>query len=237
MDAYYASIIAALIHNAKLRTNAFVISSQYARNFANAISNSTEGKNATILTLACTDQNYASIKTIIDEAPGKVILIENLLDYCNEVLLSTLCRDFRKHILVFSVDNECGLAVLSKSIWNYAWLLNADVAFTSMIEDVSFTKVIVDELRDRIAANYSIDGYNELNALLLKLGLPIVARANIIGAVRFFHEHLTIIKPSKMMDALVAKLCSIYYPTLSEEQVSSIIEKLPEDISNLYFEQ
>lgn len=237
MDVYYAGIVAALIHNAKLRTNAFVVSSLYARIFANAISNSTEGKDATVLTLASNDQSYATIKKIIEEAPGKVVLIENLLDYCNEVLFTTLCRDFKKHILIFAVDNESGLSVLSKSIWNYAWLLNADVAFTAMIEDASFTKVCVDALNDRIAANYSISGYHELNVLLLKLGLPIVARVNIIGVVRFFHDHLTIIKPNKMMDALIAKLCSIYYHTLSEDQVSSIIETLPEDITNLYFEQ
>lgn len=237
MDSYYAGIIAALIHNVKLRTNAFVVSSLYARNFANAISNSIEGKDSIVLTLAGTDQSYTTINTIIEEAPCKVILIENLLDYCNEVLFSTLCRDFKKYILIFSVDNESGLSVLSKSIWNYAWLLNADVAFADMVEDPVFTKVCVGALNDRITANYSIDGYNELNALLLKLGLPLVARTNIIGVVRFFHEHLSIIKPNKMMDALIAKLCSIYYHTLSEEQVSTIIEKLPEDIANLYFEQ
>lgn len=237
MDPYYAGIVAALIHNAKLRTNAFIVSSLYARNFANAISNSIEGQDATILTIADINQHYSSIKTVIDGAPGKVVLIENLLDYCNEVLFATLCRDFKKHILVFAVDNESGLSILSKSIWNYAWLVNADVAFTNMIEEANFTKVIVDELDSRICANYSIAGYQELNTSLLKIGLPLIARANIVGAVRFFHEHLTIINTDALVDTLLAKLCSIYYPTLPEEQASSIIETLPEDIANLYFDQ
>lgn len=237
MDTYYAGIIAALIHNAKLRTNSFVVSSLYARNFANAISNSIEGQDCTVLTITDTNQNYSSIKAIIEGAPGKVVLIENILDYCNEVLFATLCRDFKKHILVFAVDNENGLSVLSKSIWNYAWFVNADVAFTNMIDDATFVKVIVEQLDSRICANYSIAGYQELNTLLLKIGLPMIARANIIGVVRFFHEHLTIINTDAMVDTLIAKLCSIYYHTLSEEQVSSIIETLPEDITNLYFEQ
>lgn len=237
MDTYFANATAGQIHSAKARINAYIISGTHARGFANAISNSVDGCDATIITITGSNPDYSSIQTTIDNAPGRVVLIENLLDFCNEVLFATLCRNNKSKTLIYGVDDESGLAILSKAIWNYAWYINADLAFAEIIDSCQYTKAIVEDLNDRFEVDYSHDGYTELNDILLQLGFPLMARENFIGIMRFFDENYKAIVPVKLIDSLVTKLCSIYRTTISEDVLLSIVDNLPEEYTSLYFKQ
>ena len=237
MTPYFANVTAAQIHAAEARINAYVISGTHARSFANAISNSINGHDATMVTVIGSNPNYTNIQAIIDTAPGRVVLIENLLDFCNEVLFSTLCRNNRSKTLIFGVNDECGLAIISKAIWNYAWYINTDSAFAAMVDSRQYAKVIVEDMDDRFEIDYSHEGYTELNNILLQLDFPLIARENIIGLMRFFDEHYKSVVPVELIDSLVAKLCSIYRTTISEDVLLSIVDNLPEKYTSLYFKQ
>lgn len=235
MTPYFANIVSAQTHSAKARTNTYIISGTHARNLANALANSIDGCDATTITVTGSNPEYTSIQTAITSAPGRVLLIENLLDFCNEVIFATLCRNNKDRILIFGVNDESGLSIMSKSIWNYAWYINADSAFTDMIDSCQYTKAIVEEMDDRIAIDYSHEGYTELNDILLQLDFPLIARENVIGLIRFFDEHYKAVDPVKLVDSLVAKMCSIYRNTIPENVLLSILDNLPEEYISLYF--
>lgn len=237
MNTYYANIVAAQTHNAQTRVNAYIISGFFARNFAHAMSNSLDGTDATSVAVTDAQPHYSVLCNIINAAPGRVVLIEHLLDYCNEVVLAALCRDYKNKTIIFSIDDESGLSALSKSIWNYAWYVNADVAFCDLIETPQYTKVVVDETIGRIKLNYTLDGYQSLNDILLGLDLPLIARANIIGLVRFFKDEHKAVSPKEFIESLVAKLCFIYRSTIADDELISIVDTLPDKFTSLYFKQ
>ena len=237
MRSYFANIIAAQVHNVKSRVKAYIVSAIFAREFSNAISNSIDGQDATVISVVNTQPDYLQVRSAIEQAPGRVVLIENLLDYCNTVIYASVCRDCKDRIVVFSIDDEAGLAVSTKSIWNYAWLINTDLAFESLNETAQFTKALVGEMPDKTELDYDLEGYTDLNEMLLGLELPLIARQNLIGMTRHLEEFCGPIDPTDFVESVVSKLCAIYYSVISEEDLLPIIEKLPENISSLYFKQ
>ena len=120
---------------------------------------------------------------------------------------------------------------------DYAWYINTDSAFADMVDSRQYAKVIVEEMDDRFEIDYNHEGYTELNDILLQLDFPLIARENIIGLMRFFDEHYKSIVPVELIDSTVAKLCSIYRTTISEDVLSSIVDNLPEKYTSLYFKQ
>lgn len=237
MKIYYAEAVAAIIHAAHFRAQSFVVSGMYARNLANAICNSTEGRDATRLTITGAQSDYSYIREIIEGSPVRVILVENLLDYCDEATFSMLGKDFGDYIFVFSVDNEESLAVMSRSIWQMATYINTDDAMETFAWTADFVPAVVENLSGKIDVNYRLDGYADLNKVLRGLGLSVFARANLVGLMRFFDDNYKVFNPVRLMDSIVAKFCAIYTSSVPEEVISDIVDALPEDLADIYFEQ
>ena len=237
MKSYYAEGLAAIIHAVNYRARSFVVSGMYARTLADAICNSTEGRDATRITITGAQSDYSYIREIIEGSPVRVILVENLLDYCDEATFSMLGKDFGDYILVYSVDNEDSLAVMSKGIWQMATYINADDAMESFNRTADFMPAVVENLSGKIDVNYRLDGYADLNKVLRSLGLSVFARANLIGLMRFFDDNYKVFNPVRFMDSTIAKFCSIYTSSVPDEVFSDIVDSLPDDLADIYFEQ
>ena len=186
----YSASIGALLCGNNRPFHSVIISGMYARGFADAVSYTMYGVEATIVTLLQNQFNYSELYNLINEVHHNVILIENMLDACNETISATLCKDFPNRIFVFSYENEEIFTLLSKGIWNYSLLINTDVACNDPITSAKFYPAKVDfELLDYEYSSDPVDIF-EIDCLLKSFKISRYANRAFLKMLSFENEYL-----------------------------------------------
>lgn len=98
----------------------------YAREFANIISALIGAQRSSVLTLPVGFSNLSELVCKIVNSESKVILIENALDNLTETLCISVIKQCQDKILIFSMEDRDNVITLSKSVWNYLFLVDLD---------------------------------------------------------------------------------------------------------------
>ena len=232
MNAAFANIIGNLHAHFTPVYNSIVISGLYARNYADAFAFSYEGHKAARITIAALPINYNEIKNSIDKTESKVIVIENLLDACNETGFYSLCKDYKDKIFVFSFEDTETISLLNKNIWTYALLINADLVFDKLIDNPSYRSTRVDGTFTTIESADSES--TEVNEVLLKLGLPVSARTRIS---RIIANALVNCSDENVKHFIETNICFMSYAYRNDTDdsiLADIVRNIPEDYLNKY---
>ena len=106
MDAQQRMVLSNIFVASNTVYRSLIVSGEYARVIADAFAYSIDGNSATRITITNTTVNYKEVYNAVKRAPGKVILVENVLDTCNELIYVSLNKDFQNKLFVFNIENE-----------------------------------------------------------------------------------------------------------------------------------
>ena len=233
MSSQYSMILSNIFIASNTVYKSLIVSGEYARVIADAFAYSIDGSAATRITLTNTTVNYKEVHNAVKNAPGKVILVENVLDTCNELTYVSLNKDFQNKLLVFNIENETTFSILSKSIWNYGLLINTDTSILHSNVNQVFKAFITEKtlvLRD---VETDISNYQDIMNTLEKFELPIIARRNFVKTMAYLIEN-KIIGTEEYIDSVIAKYCEFYKKTIEIEVLEEIQSTLNENIKEIY---
>lgn len=233
MSSQYSMILSNIFIASNTVYKSLIVSGEYARVIADAFAYSIDGSAATRITLTNTTVNYKEVHNAVKNAPGKVILVENVLDTCNELTYVSLNKDFQNKLLVFNIENETTFSILSKSLWNYGLLINTDTSILHSNVNQAFKAFITEKtlvLRD---VETDISNYQDIMNTLEKFELPIIARRNFVKTMAYLIEN-KIIGTEEYIDSVIAKYCEFYKKTIEIEVLEEIQSTLNENIKEIY---
>ena len=234
VPASYRSVLSRILVKMETPIHSIITSGFHCRNIANAISYSLNGKPAMRISVTKSTVEYDHIYETIQTYNGKVVLIENLLDYCCETIYSLINKDFTDKVFVFSVENEATFALLSQSIWNYGILLNSD--FMEAIRQPQFIPALISDDIPKYKMNL-IDEVDEklqsVKDLLLKVGYPIPAVRMALSLITALCDNFRI-NTDGYIDSVLAKLGDLYRDVFSSEELENLTELLPDDLVTKY---
>lgn len=233
MSSQYSMILSNIFIASNTVYKSLIVSGEYARVIADAFAYSIDGSAATRITLTNTTVNYKEVHNAVKNASGKVILVENVLDTCNELTYVSLNKDFQNKLLVFNIENETTFSILSKSIWNYGLLINTDTSILHSNVNQPFKAFITEKtlvLRD---VETDISNYQNIMNMLEKFELPIIARRNFVKTMAYFIENRKI-DPEEYIDSVIAKYCEFYKKTIEIEVLEEIQSTLNKNIKEIY---
>ncbi len=234
MNAQYSVILSNIFIASNALYGSLIVSGEHARTIADAFAYSVDGNSATRITITNTTVNYKDVYDAVKKASGTVILVENILDTCNELTYVSLNKDFKDKLFVFNIENEGTLSILSKGIWNYGLLVNTDTSILKRTINPSFKAIVMGEnliLRD---VETDISNYQELMHILEKFDLPVVARRNFVKTMAYFVENSKLMDPEEYIDSVIAKYCVIYKRSMEIEVLEEIQGKLNKKIKEIY---
>jgi len=233
MDAFYSTVLSNVFVASKSHYQSIIVSGIHARKLAHAFSNSLDGCDATIIMVSSTNVNYSDIHDAIMSAPGRVILLENLLDSCNELMYFAANKDFPEKIFVFSIENEETFSVISKSIWNYGLLINTDVAITSVATNQAFKTAVVSAESKEKCSDEGISNYKDVLDTLAAFNIPTIAKLNLVKTMAYFMNN-KIIDMTEYIDSVIVKFCEAYGREMEQEKIDEIQDGLTIKIKEIY---
>lgn len=234
IESSYSAVLSNTFLALQPHYHSIIVSGMFARSIADAFSFSIDGHRAPRITVTTPNANYSEIINAIEAASGQVILIENLLDTCNEIIYSTLCKDFHDKILIFSVEDDSNICVLSKHIWTYGLFLNTDLFAMKYRSGQSFKPAVLPEGLVRMETTYTTDGYSDLMLTLSKFGLPVNAQKSFARTIAFLTDSCENVHPDKYIDAILGKFCQLYGGEMDSDVLDEIVENLPDSIKEMY---
>jgi len=233
MDAFYGAVLGNMFAASKSIYQSIIAPGAHARKLAHAFANSIDGCDATIITVTATNVNYGEVHDAILAAPGRIILIENLLDSCNELMYFSANKDFPEKLFIFSIENEENFLVLSKSIWNYGIFINTDIAIPNAIANQTFKTAVCSAENEVQCSDEDISRYKELLDILAAFNLPSMARMNFVRTMAYFMNN-SILDMTEYIDSVIAKFCGTYGREIDTEKLNEIQEGLMVKIKDLY---
>ena len=238
----FDSVLATLISKYTFINNNYlhhyVISGVASKLFADAISNSIDGKNATVIDVYSSKVNIQKLLCDLDQVETQVILICGVLDNCVENLYFTMCKRYSDKILVFSLDALENISILSKDIWAYSLLINADVYYSIhasgnsnlMHQIIDLKKLQTDSAPSK---EFLMPMVKES---FVKCGLSFVAIDKILQALAYV-ESLNMIEEDKLKDLISSVLIRFliaYKNGMSDVAFEQLIGLISTNIRKLY---
>ena len=241
MASIYSSFFAKALAGFKNLINAIIINGFYARQFSNAIAASIDGDTATIISTNSSNIKYLELANSVASINSRVILIEDLIDSCNESALIRLVKDYPDKIFIFSYENENALSIISKGLWNYAYFIDADFAFERFFAANAFILSEDSESVEPFECSTKYVDVCSFEKQLNTLGLNNVAKMKLYNVYcsleesfgvsdQILNEYKTYIHSS------ICKLHLIYSGTSNKEELSDKLLGMPEEIREHYFE-
>lgn len=230
----YSSILSSVFTATKSNFHSLIVDGLYARDVADAFGFSIDGNSATRITISAPNADMNEIRRAIINAPGKVILIENLLDSCNELIYTTINKDFCDKTFIVSFETDECLAMITKSIWTYGFLLNTEIAVTAKPLNQSFKAAVLSPRIELKEKGEDIETYQELIHSLSKIGLPIGASRTFARIIAYLYHECDSGNVSEYIDSVLAKLCQIYDKGKVQEELDEIRVRIPKRIQDIY---
>ena len=229
----FGQILARIVYlpNPSFRTMA--VNGLYARAFANAISCAIDGVNALQISIHSSDIDYEDLYKTVSTSKGKVVLIENLLDFYNELTLISLNKDFPELLFVVGVENEKCFNMLSGNIWNYILYVNADVVYRDT-GDFVFITAHCDDVSGIKQYNYDDDLNEVLFSKLSNFPFSILAKQRFCRLLAYFDSCEPTIDTNVFVDSIIAKYSLLYADLLNEEELDTIRQGLSPVIKEYY---
>ena len=234
MSAQYSMILSNIFIASDALYRSLIVSGEHARELADAFAYSIDGNAAARITITNTTVNYKDVYDAVKRVGGKVILVENILDTCNELTYVALNKDFPEKLFFFNIENEGTLSLLSKSIWNYGLLVNTDTSILNGSTNQPFKAIDRGDKFDLRKTETDISNYQNIMQLLEKFELPVVAKRNFVRTMAYFIENKKIIDPEEYIDSVIAKYCEIYKKSIEPEIIDEIREVLNKNIKLIY---
>ena len=122
----YNGLLSEYVYSILANKMSILISGYNSRNFANAISNTIDGKNVAIVNLPLGYNNIVELSNKICKIKNRVILIENVVDNISDSVYLPLLKQNTDKIFIFSIENIKNIALLPDSIFNYMTLIELD---------------------------------------------------------------------------------------------------------------
>lgn len=234
MSAQYSMVLSNVFIASNTLYRSVIVPGEYDRAIADAFAYSIDGNAAPRITITNTTVNYKDVYNAVKKATGKVILVENILDTCNELVYVALNKDFRDKLFFFNIENEETLSILSKSIWNYGLLINTDTSILNGAVNQPFKAIVMGEALVLREVETDISNYQNIMQILEKFELPVVARRNFVRTMAYFIENRKLINPEEYIDSVIAKYCEIYKKSIEIEVLEEIQGTLNKRIKEIY---
>lgn len=234
MRSPYSMVLSNIFIATKPLFHSVIVNGMYARGIGDAFSYSIDGQSATRITLSSISADYREIQDAVAVATGKVIIVENLLDTCNELIISTIIKDFPEKLFIFSIDNEDNYRLLSKGIWTYGLLINTDSCMDVKVLNQNFKPACLGESIVVQDIDADISNYHELMKSLAKIGLPISARVIFAKTMAHLIEHRDCVDPLEYIDSVLAKFCEVYKNDIDPDDLDMIQKNLNIKFHEIY---
>ena len=229
----FGQIIARIAYFSDSPLRTIVVGGFYARRIANAISCSVDGCNALRISVHSGEIEYEELYSQIASCEKKIILIENLLDYYNELVLLSLNKDFADKYFVIGVESEKCFSMLSGNIWNYAFLVNLDIACN---EEGSEDFALVNSRNLMGTIEVSTDGEiaAEWAEKLSVFPIPSPAKLRLGRLIGYFLDNEPSINVEGFMDSIIAKFSILYSGELEDQTLDEIHVSVSQSIRDYY---
>ena len=226
MGNHPATVLPYILLECNRLCHSLIIPGYAARNIAEAISMAMDATRPAKASCLDHDIDYPALCDALREYDGKVVLVENLLDLCNDVLLASLNKDFPEKLFIFSVESDDVLAMLPKGIWNYCIYVDMDVEKGEYKPEAMKASQCAEFLKDTVPTIGSIP--EEACEALEKLGISKYARMRM---TRIFDPAPTEnIAAEGLLWAFIDKLCSIYSASMDADVLQEIRDAYTDEI-------
>jgi len=229
----FGQIISRIVLLPSFSLHTLIIDGFCARKIADAISYSIDGINALRISIHSSEYNYEEISEAISASAGKVVLIENILDYYDELTISSLNKDYPDIIFIVSVENEKSISMISRNIWNYCLLVNTE--FACIETDItSFIAANCRNLTSPVSIDTTMQSDETLLSRLSSFSIPNLAKQRIGSLFAFFVKNEPTISMQKYIDSIIAKFSIIYSDLYDEEELDELHQAFVQDIRDFY---
>lgn len=229
----FGQIIARIAYFTDSPLRTIIVSGFYARRIANAISCAVDGCNALKISIHSGEIEYEELYSQIVSYEGKIILIENLLDYYNELALLSLNKDFTDKYFVIGVESEKCFSMLSGNIWNYSFLVNSDIACSEGGKE-DFALVNSRNLTGTIEVGTYGDLGAEWAEKLSVFPIPSPANLRLNRLIGYFLNNEPLINVKGFMDSIIAKFSILYSSELDEQTLDNVHASVSQSIKDYY---
>lgn len=230
----YRNILSAIILSSGCKIHSFIVSGYFARDFADSISYSFEGTSAAQIAITSPHINYSNMYNAVTGIVSKTILIENLLDTCNESVYMMLNKDFPDKWFVVSYEQEETLSLISKTIWNYGILVNTDFLISHEMKENHFYRGSISNDVKYPPIEEDVSSFAPMLNILRILKIPTNAAVNFTRIYAFLTATIKEDNLSAFIDSILSKFCVIYGNEIDQDELSEIIQNLPEEMKQFY---
>lgn len=234
LQACYAAVIADLLYSRNHKIHSVIVPGYHARVIADAIAYSVDGGSAAQVSITSNSVDYKELHDAIDSLSVNIVLIENLLDTCNEYAYAALNKDFPEKTFIMSFEQDDTFGIISKGVWNYGILLNTEIGIVENYTLPSFRPAIIVSQLEYPKVGLGHDGYNELYKKISDFKLPFVATETLTRFFSYIYEKDKSVDPTEYIDSIFAKFCVLYPDSISAEDADAIVENLPENMKEIY---
>ena len=213
--------------------DALIVPGYCARQIATALNAVLYGSGVRCISIVSGSVNYTELRDSLDGIGTGIVLVENLLDSCNEAAVFALIKDFPNVFFVFSIESDDTLSLISSGIWNYALYVDSDLTYTgkSTPGSVNARQTDPEIIKAEIA---ECDPYNDYEVEHALLQLSTFARRRHLTLIAFLASHNVSIPDDSCLSASYSKLLAKKNRTAAIMASDEKKLVIPESIINTY---